>query len=246
MRQNRYHLTVDQLPLPERARLLVEAIVQDARAVIHSGDEVDQRFLLCNSEHEKILTIKGDFTDNQGSKERFVADIRRQAHTMEADMVIMLTEGWQPAQELTDEEWSALKKRHGSIANMPGAVETLLIRVETADVSLASMAQITGKGSMRRSTPSLFARMNDEEREVEQVGIFSQLLPTPEQVSIVQDTLARAEKLFIANGLNPHKKIFRFTPLESMELLLWTVPGFRLPDDRLEVAVKAAAHLAKS
>lgn len=242
---SRYHLTVDQLPLSARARLVVDSLVQEARAAIHSGDEQEHRFLLCNSDNETVLVLRPDEFDgtNQDAKERFVADIRRQAQTMEADMVIMLCEGWQRPQGVSEEEYAALKKRHGKTENIPGVEETLIVRIETTATVLGASAHITGKGSTRRCAPVLFFEMSAAEIEREKAAIFSQLVPSQEQIAIMTDTLARAEKLFVMQGINPHRKIFRRSLLENMELMLWTVPGYRMPDDRLEAAVKAVIRM---
>lgn len=241
-----YQLTVNDLPLPERARKVLDVLVQEARARIAGGDEQEQRILVCNSEHEKALFVPCDVhalhDDSQRAKTMLAADVRRQAVTMEADMVIMLAEGWQPPENVTVDEWSALKAQYGSIAAMPGAKETLVVRVETPQGVFAAVPVISGKGSTRRVAPALFAQMDAAHLEREKQATFSQLLPTPEQVAIVNETLGRAERIFLAHGINPHKQVSRFTLLGSLELMLWSMPGYRPADSALETVIRGLAQ----
>ncbi len=65
-------------------------------------------------------------------------------------------------------------------------------------------------------------------------------------MAIVNEALGRAERIFLAHGINPHKQVSRFTLLGSLELIAEEIEDpFGTDDNDLPMA-KMASNIGKN
>lgn len=191
----RFHEDED-LPLPEAAKGIAEAIAMVARTEVGQGREVAPAIFVLRladgtMRHPTMRMGEPEERDRMAQETRLIAD------DMNADVVILLSEAW-TRKATSPEEMAAMRAKYGdSIADMPDRQDILLLSVETAGHYWCGRAPITGRGLDRRCGEVVYELADDEQ------GRFTHFLATPAEQAARDATLAKVRAMLDTKGVNP-------------------------------------------
>lgn len=245
-------LRQDQLALPDHAKTILGMITMEAQLAISQGKERPIVIHVISPDHVSVFGVNSDDELEQEEKDAFVGLVRQEAAKSNADLVVMLSEGWRPAKKATTlEEAEAIRKesqRNGGLANSPDAIEVLIVYLESPTHAFMATADITGQGITRRHAELRYTVVPKESQQFALLDIatFSRLLPSAERKAEVKACLDKAAKLYTARGLDPHAKIGHLSAMESLEKMMWQTTDGVLDDTRLAISAELLAAVQRA
>lgn len=158
-------MTPENKPMPPLAQKLVNALITKAHHVIAKEQHPPTVFLIKTST-EQVAPIDMEMPDYQ-TKMASLHHAQMVAAMIEADMSVMVSEGWTLPQELmrTTEQYSAERKKYGNnLENHPRRVEVMFISVEMTDERWMAVCPIRTIKGHRTIDDMEFMHMAGDER----------------------------------------------------------------------------------
>lgn len=226
----------DQLPLPDYCKTLLGMLTMELQSDISSGKERTVRLHVVAPDAVKVFLVVD--MESQREKAALVGQVREHAAQAAADMVVCESEGWRPPFNPTNDaeaaQLDALYEQYGGVAAMPGAIEVVMVYIETPTHAYMAHADVTGAGLARRHGELRYHAVakTSEHYQAMDEATFSRLLPSAERYAAIKDCTQRAARIFQARGLDPHAKLGDHSPLEIMVRQMWAGPQNVVWSDR--------------
>lgn len=150
-------MTPTDPPLPADIAELIETALQDARKWLHAGKQVPPTWFLLNRELGAMMPLPLPFR-TAAEKHRAAQLVRDLAAKMSCDCVVFICEGWGLSR--VDVATAERLGRTGQVKDEPGAVDVLLVNVETYEGDWWAQPQVTTQGKERRLAPVVFRTMS--------------------------------------------------------------------------------------
>jgi hypothetical protein len=128
--------------LPPRFQQLLDGALKFARSQLVEQRAVAPVGLVFGPDDPVVVDMA---TDSDTEKDRLAFAIRELVKLYSADCVMLLTEAWTLPQHLAKDH-AALRARYGSLGNVPGRLEIVMVSIETQDRSWLAQAPILRQG----------------------------------------------------------------------------------------------------
>lgn len=166
----------DNPTLPPRYQQLLEGALKHARSQLADSGQVAPVGLVCSAavQPASAAPIVVDMaTQNDAQKDRVAFAIRELVKLYDADCVMLLTEAWTLPQHLAKDH-AALRARYGSLGNVPGRLEIVMVSIETRARSWMAQSPILRQGRIvKLGPPDVILTRNGSDDAMQVTGRYA-------------------------------------------------------------------------
>lgn len=233
--------------MPAELRLIADSMVMEARATIARGREVPPEIIVLRLADKEYWQAEV----NMGTPEErdiMAQEVRLLADEHKADAVLLLSEAWTLA--ASDESRAALHAQYGgSLANVPGRHEMLMLSVEAAGGQhWKGLAPISGSGLARRCGEMRYKWMSHDQS----IGRFAHFLLSQAEQEQMAAVLAKIADAWRAEGIDPEAMMelgdgieYRLIDLARRMMVKHRTFSFDIDESRLAFAAAIMAPMLK-